>query len=66
MLLRESPVMTNITADECPACGAPVTRVAVDIGVGTQYGPAQCTQCVWQEPEAVLDFLTDDEDELPW
>ena len=35
--------------DHCPACGGDLVRHEVDIGVGTQYGPWHCTQCVWQE-----------------
>ena len=36
--------------DRCPACGAPVDRDEVDIGVGTIYGPRRCAdQCGWAE-----------------
>ena len=37
--------MTN-----CPQCGGThLDRDAVDIGVGTQYGPWHCLDCGWRE-----------------
>lgn len=40
-----------MTADECPACGGKLTRHEADIGVGIQYGPWHCIECVWQEAQ---------------
>lgn len=55
------------TEDECPACGGPTQRIEVDIGVGIQYGPRHCMDCVWQEPQPDLGLIDDTaEDELPW
>lgn len=35
----------------CPNCGSDRTeRDAVDIGVGTVYGPLCCFDCGWSEP----------------
>lgn len=42
----------NPSEEECPACGGQLIRHEVDIGVGIQYGPRHCMDCVWQEPEA--------------
>lgn len=50
--------------EECPACGASVSRIEVDIGIGIQYEPAQCTQCVWQETEAKFDFIGESDDDI--
>ncbi len=34
----------------CPTCGSShCDRDAVDIGVGTQYGPWSCSECGWVE-----------------
>jgi hypothetical protein len=39
-------------AELCGKCGSShVDRVAVDIGVGTQYGPLQCFDCGWSEED---------------
>ena len=35
----------------CPECGEKCDRVAVDIGVGTQFGPAWCPFCGWSEAD---------------
>ncbi len=43
--------------DLCPVCGAQTERSAVDIGVGTQYGPAQCFECGWSDTDECADFL---------
>lgn len=40
---------------ECPECGAPTTRDAVDIGVGVMYGPAYCIDCGWSEDDGRSD-----------
>ncbi len=41
--------MTN-EKETCPNCGSDhVDRDAVDIGVGTQYGPLGCLDCGWSE-----------------
>lgn len=38
--------------DSCPGCGKDsLERDAVDIGVGTQYGPWHCLECGWSEPQ---------------
>lgn len=33
----------------CPVCGGCIEHDAVDIGVGTMYGPAFCIDCGWSE-----------------
>ena len=33
----------------CPRCGGALEHDAVDIGVGTMYGPAFCVDCGWSE-----------------
>ena len=33
----------------CPRCGGALEHEAVDIGVGTMYGPAFCIDCGWSE-----------------
>lgn len=38
--------------EKCPRCGGELTRDAVDIGVGVQYGPAGCPDCYWLENKA--------------
>lgn len=41
--------MTN-----CPNCGSDhIDRDAIDIGVGTQYGPWGCFDCGWTEGQPV-------------
>ena len=64
--------------ERCPNCGSVnVERDAVDIGVGTQYGPLGCFDCGWYEAG---DELAEDDlpiygpdlpdwhpdDDLPW
>lgn len=33
----------------CPKCGGETYQDAVDIGVGTLYGPLGCVECGWSE-----------------
>ncbi len=35
----------------CPKCGGETWRDAVDVGVGTIYGPYGCGDCGWSESE---------------
>lgn len=34
---------------KCPNCQSDCWRDEVDIGVGIQYGPWNCTECGWYE-----------------
>lgn len=46
-----------MTGSKCPECGEELDRIEVDIGVGIQYGPAQCYHCGWSETDDCADFL---------
>lgn len=50
------------SADECPACGGKLIRHEADIGVGIQYGPWHCTECVWQEPQPDHGLINEEND----
>ena len=55
----------------CPECGSDfMDRDAVDIGVGTQYGPWHCMICGWQEnpaPGSLHEMIDDlEHSEEPW
>lgn len=54
--------------DKCPVCGGELERDAVDIGVGTQYGPAGCRDCGWVEPSdaGLVPGVDVDIDDQPW
>lgn len=45
---------------ECPACGGKCRRHEADIGVGIQYGPWFCEDCVWQEMPPDYGLIEDD------
>ena len=50
--------------EPCPECGKSTTRIEVDIGVGTQYGPAECFHCGWSEAAEIEElFGSPDEEE---
>ena len=36
---------------KCLKCNAECDRDAVDVGVGTIYGPWGCPECLWSESE---------------
>lgn len=48
----------------CPICGAPCERHAVDIGVGTQYGPWFCLECAWAEASDDPGLIVNDDGDL--
>lgn len=51
--------------EACPKCGSEhVDRVAVDIGVGTQYGPLMCYDCGWTESDPLADLMIDDTSDM--
>jgi predicted nucleic-acid-binding Zn-ribbon protein len=46
---------------KCPKCGSDhAEREAVDIGVGTQYGPLVCLDCGWSETDELADLMVGD------
>lgn len=47
----------------CPRCGGALEQDAVDIGVGTMYGPAFCIDCGWSEDAAESGNLWDPDDD---
>lgn len=53
----------------CPKCqSTDCWRHEVDIGVGTQYGPWNCTGCGWSEDQGIREIKLDEAwDEFgPW
>lgn len=61
--MNERSQPAQLSTEECPACGGPTQRIEVDIGVGIQYGPRHCMDCVWQEPEEDLSLIDEPDGE---
>ena len=59
--------MDTKALEKCPKCNSEHTdRIAVDIGIGTQFGPLECSECGYSELEPEAFTVYDYEDEATW